>query len=304
MVQFHDFPYDFDPKCNLFLDVIEQILNEFGSKQSENLTFLGCYPKINLVAKTFLFMKSRFSDRSMTKWLDHQKGLSNIRNVQGKKVWVTFENRRIPSDGVDLTLSFDLDSNKGTNLYFPLLYSYIDFLNNQSTYVRHKITFEDLLQPRENIGMDINQRKFACAFINNPDPVRLRFIKELSELGPVDVFGRFANNYVKDKIAKGNEYKFLICFENDLFPGYVTEKPLEAWLSKSVPVYWGNDASGLLNSAALINCSSYDSLADAAESVASLESQTELMEGIIKQPLLSAKTQKPDLVGFLKQILD
>jgi hypothetical protein len=170
--------------------------------------------------------------------------------------------------------------------------------------VRHKISFEELLLPRISLGKSLDSRDFACAFINNPDPVRLRFLKELSRFGKVDIFGRYANNYVEDKIGVGNKYKFVICFENDLYPGYVTEKPLEAWLSKSVPVYWGNDARGLLNSAALINCSSYDSLADAAESVASLQSQTELMEGIIKQPLLSAKTQKPDLVGFLKQILD
>jgi hypothetical protein len=301
MSKFVDFPYDFDPTNNLFLEALSNIATDEGL---DNIFFIGCYPQISLLAKANLFLKSRISNQGMTNWLNHQRGLSTLMKIQGKKVWVTFENRRIPFEGADLSISFDLDFNKGKNLYFPLLFSYIDFLNTNSSYVRHKISFEELLLPRISLGKSLDSRDFACAFINNPDPVRLRFLKELSRFGKVDIFGRYANNYVEDKIGVGNKYKFVICFENDLYPGYVTEKPLEAWLSKSVPVYWGNDARGLLNSAALINCSSYDSLADAAESVASLQSQTDLMEGIIKQPLLSAKTQKPDLVGFLKQILD
>jgi hypothetical protein len=301
MSKFVDFPYDFDPTNNLFLEALSNIATD---EDLDNIFFIGCYPQISLLAKANLFLKSRISNQGMTNWLNHQRGLSTLMRIQGKKVWVTFENRRIPFEGADLSISFDLDFNKGKNLYFPLLFSYIDFLNTNSSYVRHKISFEELLLPRISLGKSLDSRDFACAFINNPDPVRLRFLKELSRFGKVDIFGRYANNYVEDKIGVGNKYKFIICFENDLYPGYVTEKPLEAWLSKSVPVYWGNDARGLLNSAALINCSSYDSLADAAESVASLQSQTELMEGIIKQPLLSAKTQKPDLVGFLKQILD
>jgi len=301
MSKFVDFPYDFDPTNNLFFEALSNIATD---EELDDIFFIGCYPKISLLAKANLFLKSRISNQGMTNWLNHQRGLSTLMRIQGKKVWVTFENRRIPFEGADLSISFDLDFNKGKNLYFPLLFSYIDFFNTNSSYVRHKISFEELLLPRMSLGKSLDCRDFACAFINNPDPVRLRFLKELSRFGKVDIFGRYANNYVNDKIGVGNNYKFVICFENDLYPGYVTEKPLEAWLSKSVPVYWGNDASGLLNSAALINCSSYDSLADAAESVASLQSQTELMEGIIKQPLLSAKTQKPDLVGFLKQILD
>jgi len=301
MLKFVDFPHDFDTANNLFLEALSSVATDIDL---ENILFIGCYPQISLLAKSGLFLKSRMSNQGMTNWLNHQRGLSTLMKIQGKKVWVTFENRRIPFEGADLTISFDLDSNNGKNLYFPLLFSYIDFLNTKSSYVRHNISFEELLLPRMSLGKSLDARDFACTFINNPDPVRLRFLKELSKFGKVDIFGRYTNNYVEDKIGVGNNYKFIICFENDLYPGYVTEKPLEAWLSKSVPVYWGNDAGGLLNSAAIFNCSSYKSLTDAAESVASLQSKPEVMKQIIKQPLLNAKTQKPDLVGFLKQILD
>jgi len=304
MVQFLDFPYDFEPTNNLFLEALLSQVNDAKDLESENLTFIGCYPEITLFEKAFLFFRSRMSNSGMSDWLEHQKGLSRIKKVEGKKVWVTFENRRIPSEGVDLSISFDTDSNGGKNLYFPLLYSYIDFLGSKASYVRHNVTFEDLLSHRTDIGKRLEERRFACTFINNPDPVRLRFIKELSRYGRIDVFGRYTNNYVQDKIQTGNNYKFNICFENDLYPGYVTEKPLEGWLSRAVPVYWGSDTQGILNSAAMINCSGYNSLAEAAELVASLEKKTAILEQIIKQPLLSSLTPKPNLAEFLRQILN
>jgi hypothetical protein len=304
MVQFLDFPYDFEPTNNLFLDALLSQVNHAKELETERLTFIGCYPEITLVKKALLFLRSRISNTGMSNWLEHQKGLSRIKEVKGKKIWVTFENRRIPSEGVDLSISFDTDSNGGKNLYFPLLYSYIDFLESKASYVRHDVTFEDLLLQRTDVGKELDARGFACAFINNPDPVRLRFIKELSKYGNIDLFGRYTNNYVQDKISLGNNYKFIICFENDLFPGYVTEKPLEGWLSRAVPIYWGNDVQGILNSAAIIDCSGYNSLAEVAELVASLETKTEILEQIIKQPLLSDLKPKPDLASFLKQILD
>jgi len=67
----------------------------------------------------------------MTKWLNHQRGISRVHEVSGKKIWVTFENRRIPSSGADLTISFDLDNNQGRNLYFPLLFSCIDIFGTR-----------------------------------------------------------------------------------------------------------------------------------------------------------------------------
>jgi hypothetical protein len=69
-------------------------------------------------------------------------------------------------------------------------------------------------------------------------------------------------------------------------------------------VYWGSDTQGILNSAAMINCSGYKSLAEAAELVASLEKKTEILEQIIKQPLLGSLTPKPNLAEFLRQILN
>ena len=104
MLKFVDFPYDFDTTNNLFLEALSSVATDVDLN---NIIFIGCYPQISLLAKSSLFLKSRMSNQGMTNWLNHQRGLSTLMKIQGKKVWVTFENRRIPFEGADLTISFD-----------------------------------------------------------------------------------------------------------------------------------------------------------------------------------------------------
>jgi hypothetical protein len=44
---------------------------------------------------------------------------------------------------------------------------------------------------------------------------------------------------VDKKIMVMNQYKFAICFENCVFPGYVTEKIFDCFLASCIPVYFG-----------------------------------------------------------------
>jgi hypothetical protein len=34
-------------------------------------------------------------------------------------------------------------------------------------------------------------------------------------------------------------YRFSICYENAVFPGYITEKPFDCWFAGCIPVYLG-----------------------------------------------------------------
>ena len=86
-----------------------------------------------------------------------------------------------------------------------------------------------------------------------------------------------------------------------LFPGYVTEKSLEAWLGAAIPVYWGSDDYGVLNKKAIVNCRDYSTLREAADHVAGLRSNFETMTEIIREPILRADREPPDLIGFLRK---
>jgi len=81
---------------------------------------------------------------------------------------------------------------------------------------------------------------------------------------------------VKDKIAFQRRHKFVIAFENQSYPGYLTEKFAEAACSGAIPIYWGDPNIGTyFNPKAFINCHDFPDLQAVAEHVAKVD-QNEL----------------------------
>jgi len=93
---------------------------------------------------------------------------------------------------------------------------------------------------------ELPNRKFCSFVVSNAnfcDPIREKFFKRLSQYKQVDSGGRYLNNIggpVKDKLDFCRGYKFNIAFENSAYPGYTTEKIMEAYAAESVPIYFGN----------------------------------------------------------------
>ncbi len=68
------------------------------------------------------------------------------------------------------------------------------------------------------------------------------------------------NNSDKWDIKKQflSPYKFTIAFENDIYPGYQTEKLYDAMLTNSIPIYCGDPLVGeIFNTRSFINASDY-----------------------------------------------
>lgn len=118
------------------------------------------------------------------------------------RVWFTGENVRPPSDGWDLTLTFDLDNLNGTNEYCPLWWGEINLIPGVKSASRERVgremTVEEFLTPR---FINLDERPgFVCAFVNNPEPMRLHAVRMLRRLGPVHVYGRVAGRPTGPKI--------------------------------------------------------------------------------------------------------
>ncbi|MBI3211933.1 MAG: hypothetical protein HYZ47_04535 [Simkania negevensis] len=66
-----------------------------------------------------------------------------------------------------------------------------------------------------------------------------------SQPGLIDIYGPLWDGYlnakgsIPDKAAVLKNYKFAICFENCITPGYITEKIFDAFAVGTLPVYWG-----------------------------------------------------------------
>ena len=301
-IKFYNFPHDFNSSSNFFVDLYNEVLKI--TNINFPIHFYGCYPDMSFIKKTFLYIKSRISDSSMTKWLTLQQGIVVPTDEHAFNVWCTFENRRPPASGFDLTLSFDINTYNNSNYYLPLIYLYMNHKKIGDAHSKHLITPEQCVQPR-TIETNFIDTKFGfvSSFINNPHQTRLLAIKELSKIAKVSVYGRSVGNYVEDKISEAKKFWFNLCFENDFYPGYVTEKILEAWLAKSIPIYWGSDANKILNPKAYINFNDFLSVDEFTRYISDLYSDEKRMIEMISQPILNSGFDYDALVKFFARRL-
>ncbi|CAB4335735.1 unannotated protein [freshwater metagenome] len=188
-----------------------------------------------------------------------------------RRIWYGVENVRAPYQlDIDGYISFDQDTLDGYNAYFATWYELsgiqLPFTNNR---VGLTTSASELLEKRSFFG---RKSKFACAFIGKPDQMRFRAINELRKIGEVDVFGPMVGKPISNKPEIAKDYKYMVCLENDNYPGYVTEKLLEAYLSDTVPLYWGNlgnDSS--INRKGFSNLLDFESMSEWIEYVRNID---------------------------------
>ena len=148
-------------------------------------------------------------------------------------------------------------------------------------------------------SLDVQSKKGICAVIGNPEPMRLNFIQHLQKTIPVDIFGNLTGNYVSDKDSLIKDYAFNICFENDLYPNYITEKIFESWQAGCIPIWWGIDQANYLNRSAYLNLANNNFEKTVAE-IFEISQNKELINKMVNFPIL----QKPFDYDLLINRLD
>ena len=108
-----------------------------------------------------------------------------------------------------------------------------------------------------------SKEKFCIFTVSNPTAnERIRCFNELSKYKKVDSCGKVLNNmsfncpgnvFSREYIAHTSKYKFNICFENKSMKHYLTEKLAVAYMSGSIPIYWGcSNLSDYINMDAIV----------------------------------------------------
>ena len=115
----------------------------------------------------------------------------------------------------------------------------------------------------------IPKTKFCNFLYSHKVPYREAFFSQLSRYKKVDAPGMSMNNMPGiDTLYGGSrweikrqflsDYKFTIAFENDIYPGYQTEKLYDAMLAGSIPIYCGDPLVGeIFNTKSFINAAEY-----------------------------------------------
>jgi hypothetical protein len=232
------------------------------------------------------------------------KGFNLQPNPTAKvNIFFTGENERPPYGDWDAYLSFDLHEFGSKNAYLPLWWITCTDLAGpkNAPYLNEIITVESLLRPRQpNLKP---RKKFCVAFIGKAYPFRMQALNALSDVQKVEVFGAIARKDVKSKFKESQNYKFVFAFENDLYPGYVTEKVIEAWATGAIPLYWGSDPAKYINPKAVINLAEFDSMNEFVNFVSKVNADSKLWEEIASQPILLREPDLSDVNRVLRKAL-
>lgn len=215
------------------------------------------------------------------------------------KFFVTQECDRPRPRQADLSLSFDPDS--PINIRVP----------NWRFYFKN---LETIFSPFD-VDAEIASKTDFCNFVysNMKARQRIRFFHLLSRYKPVQSGGRFMNNIggaVADKRAFQSTHKFSIAFENESYPHYCTEKIVDAFAARTVPIYLGDPyVTRDFNPQAFINGHDFKSLNALVDYVKAVDQNDDLYRQYLSCPPFNdglARIQAIDdrLFGAFKNLIE
>jgi hypothetical protein len=192
------------------------------------------------------------------------------------RIYYTGENKRPNFNRCDYAFSFDYPVNE-RNFRLPLYRVYPQY--------------PQLFEARNPDKIIAESREF-CSFVNSNAKAkeRINLFDQLSKYKQVSSGGKVRNNVggrVPDKVKFISDYKFNIAFENSSHPGYATEKLMEALVTNTIPIYWGDPKIGNdFNTKAFINCHEFESMNDVIEQVKKVDQDEDLYRQYLSEPLL------------------
>ena len=166
------------------------------------------------------------------------------------------------------------------------------------------LQFERELELKENFcGMVVSRG--GC-------PERDNFFDELCKYKKVLSGGGWKNNIggqrVADKFKFLNSCKFSIAFENSSTPGYCTEKLMQAFAARTIPIYFGDPHVGQqFNSQAFVNVHDFGSWEDVIKRIIEIDNNDELYLSMMQTSALKEgyKDRKEDeLDSFFANIVN
>lgn len=207
-------------------------------------------------------------------------GNDNLNYNDCIKIFYTAENISPDFNLCDYAIGFDYIDFGDRYLRLPNFY-------NQS----YEKSFSNIMNKKN--GKEILDRKTDfCCFVysnNKADIYREKLYNAINEYKNVKSGGRFNNNigrFIDDKIEFQKEFKFCIACENSSYPGYTTEKILDAFASYTIPIYWGDtDITKVFNEKAFINCNNCRTFDEVVKKIKEIDEDDQKYINMINEPI-------------------
>ena len=182
----------------------------------------------------------------------------------------------------DYAIGFDHIEFGDRYLRYPLYYTY------------NVKAFEQMERKHLLTEEEIAAKKDFCAFVcsnGRAAEQRVAFFNALNAVRRVDSGGKLLNNVgapVADKMAFQASHRFAIAFENTSYPGYTTEKIVEAYASGCIPIYYGDPLiTRDFNPKSFVNCADYGSFDEVVKRVIEIDDNPELLRQYLCAPALN-----------------
>ncbi len=277
-------------QTKFFCGYLESLGYEVVLIKNENvfcdIEFVGVFrPRKDLLKSTLRRLSAKSTPIETDSAINYPSVFPTSSKNSRFRVWLTTENVRPPVQAdFDLVLSFDQTSFSDADVYFPMWLMQIGLFGPAKLdHLGIEASAADLIKPRKMKDTQL-EKKFCCTIFANPHNVRLKAINLLQP--SIDVFGPYVSKPVKSKYLVASGYRFMLCFENDLYPGYVTEKLIEAYVSGTVPLYWGDLGNDhMINRLSFVNLKEFDSMADFVEYAHTMDAED--YRQIYEQPFLN-----------------
>lgn len=228
-----------------------------------------------------------------------------------KSIAFIWENVRPNYELYRFSISSDFDSYDGRNCRVPVWYGQINwsdaFRPTESRAYNHNyeapLTLDLLLRPHERI--EPARDKFCCFVSRYREAHRAFAVEALSRIEPLDIFGGVSGEPLcRSKYEILPDYRFNLCFENSIFPGYYTEKIVHAWGAGCIPLYWSDPwFTADFNPRAMINRIDFPSLEAFVAYVAEVDTSPQRRAAFLREPLLLSRPSLDGAVDFLRHAL-
>ena len=164
----------------------------------------------------------------------------------------------------------------------------------------------------------INDKSEFCSFVysnRQAAEIRDRLLIEISKYKKVNSGGRHLNNIgcpngVEDKLEFQYKHKFAIACENSSHSGYTTEKLVQAFAARTIPIYWGDPkVKKVFNEKAFICVSDYPTIDALVEEIRRIDEDNLEYCRMLAEPALVDKAyaldnMRRDLELFLLSIFE
>ena len=201
---------------------------------------------------------------------------------------------------------------------FAMGFDYIDYEDRYLRVPLYLLYGRDVLEKMEtkhifpkNWDLSIEKPDFCSFVVSNPiNEARNAAFETLSKYKRVDSGGRCFNNVgraVPDKVAFESSHKFSLCYENGMHNGYTTEKLIQAFAARTVPIYRGDPmVTRVFNPDAFINVPDYESFDGVIQRVKELDTNEELYLKMLRTPAMmpSAPTIEQQLMAIEDWLVD